>query len=136
MDVLTWVSVMSTIRCQRTRLAVSWLVIQFAIIGVTPLSLCASGSDPASPVECTCSHGANIVCTMHHAAAKRDTRSCSCRGTSSDSTAVLGSLLGPTAVLATAVNLPVLPLVSDRPRPFESNSTPVFVVPDAPPPRA
>jgi hypothetical protein len=127
---------MSSIRCQRIRLAASWLIIQFAIISVTPLSLCALGSDPPSAVECTCSHGSNVACPMHHAAAKRDLRSCSCRGTSDGSTAVLASLFGLSAVLTAPLDLPALPLVADRPQPFESHPAAVFVVPDGPPPRA
>jgi hypothetical protein len=87
-------------------------------------------------VECTCSHGDGVACPMHHATPKRDAKSCSCRSTTDDGIAVIASLFGGTAVLTTPTRATELSRGVTFPHEALTHPLGLFLVPDAPPPRA
>jgi len=129
---------MGWMRDRRARIAGGWLVVQLCLIGALPTSLGALTSASAVGAECTCGHGDGATCPMHHPAPQPGPQShpCSCRGTTDPGSAILASLIGPTAVLASAASaanpataaksLPALTL-----DPLDVSSPPL-----SPPPRA
>jgi hypothetical protein len=101
---------------------------------LVPVSLC-TGEGAGIQQTCTCSHDDGKECPMHHTKTKSKS-SCSCRSTSDGPTAILASLLGPTAVLTsrTAVVATVATsrfLTNPEAVPFDAS-----INPDPPPPRA
>jgi len=88
---------MRRVRRQLSRLAAGWLVLQLAVVAPMPVALCAGLAADAAGAECTCSHGPGVACPMHHAASGRDSTSCSCRGTTDD-TSLLASLFDTAAL--------------------------------------
>jgi hypothetical protein len=93
-------------------------------------------SSGMASVECTCSHGDGVVCPMHHATPKRDAKSCSCRSTTDEGIAVIASLFGGTAVLTAPTCATEPSLGATLPHEALTNPLGLFLVPDAPPPRA
>src|SRR5260221_6113637 len=127
---------MRTVRNHMAWLAGLCLGTQLAVLMVVPWVLCA-GMPSAAAVQCACPHGDAHPCSLHKTASGSTTTSCSCRGTTDGATAVVASLIGPTAVLAERVH-PLDPATGagsrgQRPdcRPLDSR-----FVPDSPPPRA
>jgi hypothetical protein len=85
---------------------------------------------------CTCDHGDGLECPMHHTKTTKSRSSCSCRSTTDGPTAMLASLIGPTAVL-TARTTVVATVATSGVR--TSPEAPLFdasINPDPPPPRA
>jgi hypothetical protein len=93
-------------------------------------------SSGMASVECTCSHGDGVVCPMHHATPKRDAKSCSCRSTTDEGIAVIASLFGGTAVLTAPTCATEPSLGATLPHEALTHPLGLFLVPDAPPPRA
>ena len=127
---------MNKIRHQIVRIAGGWLALQLCLVSAAPVVLWASLSSGAATVECTCSHGDGVECPMHHATAKGGSKSCSCRSTADDSLAVIASLFGETAVLTTPTQATEPSFSAQLPRGSRSHPLDLFLVPDAPPPRA
>lgn len=110
-------------------IAAGWLVCQAATLTLVPVLL------SASLAECTCIHGADATCPMHHGAAARS-KMCVMRSMTMSATTALNSLFGLIGLIPT-------PLLTIAPRPMAS---PTFLdcstasqrplPPDPPPPRA
>ena len=130
---------LAVMRPFRRRLAMVigvWLFCQTSALMIGPVSMCAGMATAVPGQQCTCAHdGGQEACPMHHPA-KAKSKSCSCRSTTDTSTLAIASLLGPIAVLPSAISVVDLSLTTD--------SVPVTVAapidgpepPDAPPPRA
>ncbi len=74
---------------------------------------------------------------MHHAAPGHDSNACSCRSASDDGLTVIASLLGDSAVLTAPTRAAAEPSLGERAvQPARSRPLDLFLVPDAPPPRA
>ena len=127
---------MQGIRRRLTRLASGWLVIQLATLSAAPAVLCAGMPSGMANVECTCSHGDGVECPMHHATPKRDAKTCSCRSTADEGAAVLASLFGGAAILTTPTGVNHALLRAELLPRSLSHPPALFLVPDAPPPRA
>lgn len=88
------------VRSRLSWIACAWLCCQLSILTASPMSLVAHAPGAADAITCTCAHTGNATCPMHHPA--KPASSCECRsGTDPDATSIV-SLLGPTAVLASA----------------------------------
>jgi hypothetical protein len=114
-----------------------WLFCQTSALMIGPVSMCAGVPTAVSEQQCTCAHdGGQQACPMHHRTTPQSKSSCSCRSSTDTSTLAIASLLGPIAVLPSAIQVAYLSLTTD--------SVPVMVAvpidgpasPDAPPPRA
>jgi hypothetical protein len=124
---------MGRLRRQLTWVAGGWLCCQLSLLTAAPLSLFATAPQAADSMSCTCVHGANAQCPMHHPA--RPKPGCQCRNTTDPDAAAIVSLLGPIAVLADApahaTTLPITRLPNHSISRFSSFVFP----PDGPPPR-
>src|SRR5258706_1734407 len=129
---------MRTVRNHMAWFAGLCLATQLAVLMVVPCVLCADTRDTpgTATVQCACPHAASHPCSLHAAPSPSTTSTCSCRGTTDGATAVLASLIGPTAVLAEPV--PGLGPASGACRPQCSERHPLdsCIVPVSPPPRA
>jgi len=114
-----------------------WLLCQTSALVIGPASMCAAMPTAVPEQQCTCAHDAGQqACPMHHPTTAKSKSSCSCRSGTDPSTLAIASLLGPIAVLPSAIEVADLSLTTD--------SVPVMVaapidgpeLPDAPPPRA
>jgi hypothetical protein len=130
---------MEWIRPQLARVAGGWLVFHLCLLVSVPTALRPTMSAKTVAAECTCDHLGAQVCPMHHprSSSTRESggQSCACRSTSDPVAVLIGSLIGPQAVLASSASLfaPVdssLRAPSFNPHPLESNS-----IPESPPPR-
>jgi hypothetical protein len=90
---------MTVLRRHFTWIIGAWLLCQSSVMIVVPVSLCATSRLAAAEQTCTCGHADGRECPMHHSRTKPQS-SCSCRSTTDGPTAILGSLLGSVAVLA------------------------------------
>jgi hypothetical protein len=112
----------------------AWLLCQVAVLIGTPASMCAGVAPPMVAETCTCAHGDGQACPMHHPV--QSSRTCSCRSTTDDSTVALASLLGPAAVLPSAVALVEPVSKVDVLARLAASPLDTLSVPEAPPPRA
>ena len=113
-------------------LAGSWLLCQIATLTVAPVAL-AWGS--ASELACTCSHGADGMCPMHHRKTPEGSKQCQLRNAADAAGSALVPLLGPVALLPSATRL-IAPALTDSA--FIGGFRTVrdiILPPDAPPPR-
>jgi hypothetical protein len=125
---------MRTLRRQFSWIAGAWLLCQASSMILVPVSLCTEERAGVQQT-CTCSHDDGKECPMHHTKTKSKS-SCSCRSTSDGPTAILASLLGPTAVLTSRTEV-VATVASSRC--FTNTEAVLFdasINPDPPPPRA
>jgi hypothetical protein len=79
-----------------------WLICQTTALVAAPASLCSGASASSAPEGCTCARDAAHECPMHHRTPARS--NCSCRDTNDTTTAIIASLLGPIAVLASPID--------------------------------
>jgi hypothetical protein len=126
---------MSPLRRVLGPIAAAWLLCQMATLGLAPSLLLWVGSAGASLMECTCSHGADATCPMHHHKPASGAKPCVMQSTNGNGAAVLASVLGllgflpqetPGLALTSLERtmLAEIPTGIDRPAP-----------PDPPPPR-
>lgn len=111
-----------------------WLSCQLSLLTAVPLSLVAGLSHAADPISCTCVHGANAHCPMHHPANPKP--DCQCRTATDPDAAAIVTLLGPIAVLAAAPSHTTLLPITTSPNHPITRFTNVEIPPDGPPPRA
>jgi hypothetical protein len=117
-------------------IAAAWLLCQTVTLGVAPCFFACRIAGDVDLVECTCGHGADAICPMHHHSNGSAPRHCAIRSTSDEGAAMLASVFGllgflpqdtPGTILTSAER--ITPDTSsrgiDRPAP-----------PDPPPPRA
>jgi len=124
---------MQGVRRKLAWVAGMWLCGQLSLLAA-PLSALANAPEAADSITCTCIHGANAECPMHHPAHKKSDGAC--RNTTDPDAAAIVSLLGPIAVLVTAP-LSVAPLpITQLPNYPITRFSSVPAPPDGPPPRA
>jgi hypothetical protein len=125
---------MSRIRQSAAWIVCGWLCCQLSVLTAAPLSLFASAPHTTDAISCTCVHGANGQCPMHHPANPKP--DCQCRSTADPDAAAIVSLLGPIAILADArtftTRLPITTSPAHQITTFISFTS----APDGPPPRA
>lgn len=125
---------MISLRARLSWIAGAWLCCQLSLLAATPLSLVSHPSEAADPITCTCVHTGNAQCPMHHPA--KPVSNCQCRGTNDPGAAAIGSMLGPTAVLASATTRLAPPPITQLPSYSIARLTVLVAPPDGPPPRA
>ena len=86
---------MSRLRQRATWIICGWLCCQLSVLTTVPLSLAAGLSHAADSISCTCVHGANAQCPMHHPA--NPAPNCHCRNAADPDAAAIVSLLGTIA---------------------------------------
>jgi hypothetical protein len=111
-----------------------WLCCQLSLLTAAPLSLFAHAPYAADAISCTCVHGANGQCPMHHPANPKP--DCQCRNTTDPDAAAIVSLLGPTAVLTDARTYTARLPITTSPAPQITRFISFTSTPDGPPPRA
>jgi hypothetical protein len=111
-----------------------WLCCQLSVLTAAPLSLFANAPHAADSISCTCVHGANAQCPMHHPASPKPDRQC--RNTTDPAAATLVSLLGPAAVLPAPACCVAPPSITKSPNRQITQFISFLAVPDGPPPRA
>jgi hypothetical protein len=104
------------------------------MLAVTPAAICLATPMHTEGIACTCVHGDDQACPMHHPLSTP--KPCSCRGNSDAGSAAVAALVGSPAVLPHAADsVPLLSVSEVSPR-FMSRRADRPRVPDAPPPRA
>jgi hypothetical protein len=111
-----------------------WLCCQLSLLTAAPLSLFANAPHSVDAISCTCVHGENGQCPMHHPASPKPAHQCR-SAANPDATAVL-SLLGPIAVLADARTYTAQLPLTTSPAHHVTRFVSVTSAPDGPPPRA
>src|SRR5258705_12894433 len=85
---------MTRLRRALAPLAAIWLSCQIGTVGLVPAALWVSAADPHA-AECTCGHGADAMCPMHHHKPTGNTNgNCAMQAAKSPATAVLTALVG------------------------------------------
>jgi hypothetical protein len=121
-------------RCVRSTLraaAITWLFVQVAAIAAAPVVLANHASEV--DVDCTCTHGPNAICPMHHKPGP-GAKVCAIGGMD-DSVGVLASLFHAIGLMPASTEIAVvapIPLPSLTSARFASHHP---VPPDPPPPR-
>jgi hypothetical protein len=121
---------MNRLRRRLAWIASVWLCCQLSVLTAAPWSLLSTAAAAETP-SCTCVHGTNAQCPMHHPASHFH-----CRSTTDPGAATLVSLLSPTAVLASAPSHAAPSPIGTPPFSAAARFTSVFTPPDGPPPRA
>jgi len=111
-----------------------WLCCQLSLLTAAPLSLLASTPHAADAISCTCVHGADGQCPMHHPANPKPDHQC--RSAANPDAAAILSLLGPIAVLADARTFTAQLPVTASPAHQVTRIFSFTSAPDGPPPRA
>jgi len=116
--------------------AAIWLSSQIATLTFTPVAVWLSVT-PSDAVECTCAHGADAACPMHHKSQSRSSGSKFCpMQNAGQATTLLQLLFGMTGLLP--VPSSVAGASSSSPIPVVRSPLSIVrpVPPDPPPPRA
>ena len=109
-----------------------WLCCQLSLTAA-PLSMFAIGPQAAS-ITCSCVHGENAQCPMHHPAKPKP--DCQCRNATNPDAAAIVSLLGPIAVLADTPAHATTLAAAQISRVPTARFVSFLAPPDGPPPRA
>jgi hypothetical protein len=122
---------MRVLRHRLARFAGAVLALQLCLIAGTPTVFYAD----LVTQDCTCPHGDGQMCPMHHTVTRSNhQQTCSFRSATNANAEAIATMLGPIAMLPTAVHLShAMPFVTVSfvvTRPLDSAS-----IPDAPPPR-
>jgi hypothetical protein len=125
---------MGRIRQHVAWIVCGWLCCQLSLLTAAPLSLFESSPHAADAISCTCAHGANGQCPMHHPANPKP--DCQCRNTTDPDAAAIVSLLGPIAVLADAPTHAAPLSVTSSPHHQVTEFASFVASPDGPPPRS
>jgi hypothetical protein len=125
---------MGRLRRRIAWIACGWLCCQLSLLTAAPLSMFANTPEAADAMTCTCVHGANAQCPMHHPAAPKP--DCQCRNATNPDAAAVVSLLGPIAVLADTPAHATTLATAQLPNYPVTRFISVFSPPDGPPPRA
>lgn len=128
---------MTRVRRALAPLAAMWLSCQIATVALVPVALWVSAADPHA-AECTCGHGADAMCPMHHHKPTGNTNgNCAMQAANSPATAVLTALVGVAGLIPEATGSFVAPVPSTRVRTSDADVRGERPVPpDPPPPRA
>jgi len=114
--------------------AATWLICQATTLVLVP-TLLGIGAMEASVAECTCTHGANATCPMHHKTSA-GAKVCALQGMTTSSTALVNALFGVAGFLPAPT-----PAANQGPtrltvRLDRSTATSRRISPDSPPPRS
>src|SRR5689334_7357237 len=96
---------MHRVRMALRAIAVTWLLAQALTMSVAAVAVSLAGAQDDS-VECSCTHGANAICPMHHRPASGSTV-CAI-GSIDHGVAALTSLLSITGLIPQSAHLGVL----------------------------
>jgi len=122
---------MRRVRSTLRAIAVIWLLVQASAIAGAPVVLANHASEV--DIDCTCTHGTNAICPMHHKPAP-GAKVCVIGGVD-DSVGVLGSLFHTIGLMPASTEIALtafVPVRSVTPAISTSHRT---VPPDPPPPR-
>jgi hypothetical protein len=112
-----------------------WLCCQVGTVTFVPVVLWVHGLDPHA-AECTCGHGADATCPMHHKSTDRSSTRCAMQSANSSGAAVLTTLVGIAGVVAPSTPSIQLPIPSVSARTADADVRGRRPVPpDPPPPR-
>jgi hypothetical protein len=125
---------MGRLRQRAMWIVCGWLCCQLSLLTAVPLSLAAGLPHAADSISCTCVHGANAQCPMHHPA--NPTPNCHCRNAADPDAAAIVSLLGTIAVLADTPARSMTLSMTRLPNSSITGFVSVLTPPDGPPPRA
>jgi hypothetical protein len=131
--------IVGVVRRRLSWVAGLWLISQLAVMTVTPAALCAGWAGAAAAgdnVTCTCTHGPDAQCPMHHKRATSPS-GCNCGNNAPDpGSLTVVSLLGPVAVLPGASVALIEPPITRSPNHQITRFSVWIPVPPGPPPRA
>jgi hypothetical protein len=125
---------MTPLRRVLAPLTAIWLTCQIGTVALVPVALWVSTADPHA-AECTCQHGGEATCPMHHKPAA-PTR-CAMQNANESGTAALTSLSGILGLIpeqASSLTQALAP--TDIPSADDHPIGVGVVPPDPPPPRA
>ena len=113
--------------------AATWLFCQAATLALVP-TLLGIGAMEASVAECTCTHGANAICPMHHKPSASG-KVCALQGMTASKVALVNALFGIAGLLPAPT--PATNQEPARPTARLDRSTAAsrLLSPDSPPPR-
>ena len=128
---------MTRLRRVLVPLAAMWLSCQLGTVALAPVVLWVSAADPTA-AECTCGHGADAMCPMHHHQSPDGPSShCSMQAATETGTGVLTSLVGAAGPIPESTPSLIAPVPSMRVSPAGVDVRGERPVPpDPPPPRA
>jgi hypothetical protein len=127
---------MTSLRRHLVGIASLWLCAQFALFSATGVSLFEGASAARrEAVSCTCIHGADAHCPMHHHGGSAPDYRCH-SNTPDPSTASVVALLGPIAVLTATADSPISSTSTSVFARTAVDVTRWFAIPDGPPPRS
>ncbi len=111
-----------------------WLFCQIGTVALVPVALWITAADPHA-AECSCGHGPDVMCPMHHKPAGRSAR-CAMQAANSSGAAVLTTLVGMAGLIDEPMRSIQPATQSQYPRAADvhvAGERPV--PPDPPPPR-
>jgi hypothetical protein len=128
---------MTRLRRVLAPLALIWLSCQIGTVALGPIALWVSAAHPHA-AECTCGHGADAMCPMHHHKPAGNSNSpCSMQAANSTGTAVLTTIFGVAGPIPESAASLVAPVPSTSVGPADVDVRGERPVPpDPPPPRA
>jgi hypothetical protein len=115
-------------------LASIWLICQVATVMVA-LPVFWIQSAGAGELACTCSHGADGACPMHHKTSTGSTL-CSMQSAGDSGALMVRSLLGVVGLIPTRITTTVPAAAGTEPVIASATATDRPIPPDPPPPRA
>jgi hypothetical protein len=122
---------MTRVRRALGPIAALWLACQAATLTLVP----ALGWQSTGAAACTCTHGADAMCPMHHRAAA-GTTVCTLQSATTSPAAALNALFGAVGVVPVSQRVTTPAPVVSRARLAHSMATARPAPPDPPPPRA
>jgi hypothetical protein len=123
-------------RARRTigLVAATWLICQVATLALVP-TLLGMGAMEASVAECTCTHGAEATCPMHHKPSP-SAKVCALQGMTTGSAALVNALFGVAGLLPASTLLTSQKPARTTARLDRSTAISRRISPDSPPPRS
>lgn len=127
---------MTRMRRALAPLAAIWLSCQIGTVALGPLALRVSAADPHA-AECTCGHGADAMCPMHHHKPARDPSGhCSMQASNETGTGVITTLVSAAGLIPESTPSLVAPVPSMNVSPTDVDVRGERPAPpDPPPPR-
>ena len=125
---------MTQVRRALAPITAIWLFCQVGTLALVPVALWTTAADP-HPAECTCGHGADATCPMHHKSTD-GTAPCAMKAADSSRTAVLTTLAGMAGLVAEPTRSIQPPVSTECTRTADVHVVGERPVPpDPPPPR-
>lgn len=123
-------------RARRTLalVAATWLVCQATTLALVP-TLLGIGAMEASVADCTCTHGANATCPMHHKPSA-SAKACALQGMTTTGVVLVNVLLGAAGLLPAPTQAANQEPARTMARLDRSTAASRRISPDSPPPRS